>query len=184
MNRDLEIWEMVQEKQEDAFSKLYYSYVDMLFSYGRNLGYESVDIEDAIHDLFVKIYLNRGKYFHVVNLKAYLYISLKNTLLNRVTKQTLVEFETEKHEVEGDGVEDEWIGREMDVERQEVLQRCMDVLTPRQREVIYFRYFKGLSFKEIADEMKINVQSAKNIAQSAVNRMKAHHLFLLFYLFS
>lgn len=154
-----------------------------LYAYGVNLGYEELDIEDAIHDLFVKIYLNRGKYTYVSNVKGYLFIALKNTLLNKLPQKEVVEFEVEKHEIEEEGIEDLWIGREDDDERRELLSRCLSQLTPRQQEVVHFRYFKSMSFKEIADELDINIQSAKNIAQSALKRMKTLLFILLIFLF-
>lgn len=183
MIRELEIWDLVQEKDETAFSDLYYSYVDKLYSYGLSLGYSPLDVEDAIHDLFVKIYLNRGKYTYVTNVKAYLFISLKNTLLNKLPQKEIIEFDTEKHESEEEGLEDLWIGQEQESERNQLVKRCLDQLTPRQQEVVYSRYFKSMSFKEIAEELNINIQSAKNIAQSAVKRMKTLLHILLIFLF-
>ena len=179
----MEIWGLVQEKDESAFSELYYSYVDRLFQYGCNLGHDGQDVEDAIHDLFVKIYLNRGKYTYVANVKAYLFISLKNTLLNKLPKKEIVEFELEQHESENEGVEDMWISKEQDAERKILVERCLKQLTPRQQEVIYFRYFRSMSFKEIAEHLNINIQSAKNIAQSAVKRMKTLLFILMIFLF-
>ncbi|MGN5954752.1 RNA polymerase sigma factor [Sphingobacterium lactis] len=183
---EFELWNLLQEGDEAAFAQVYHQYVDALYGYGQNLGYEAADIEDAIQELFVKIYHKRGQYQTVKNLKVYLFIALKNTLLNKRSKVKVIELNPELHDAEEASMEEQWILKEQSQIDRQLLKEGLAQLSPRQKQVLYFRFFKTMSFKQIAEHLQINPQSAKNIAQSAVKKLKAFLtlLILLVLLFS
>ena len=180
--RDFQLWNLMQERDEEAFATLYHNYVDALYAYGLHLGYHAEDVEDAIHDLFVSLYHKRGQYPAVQNVKVYLLIALKNTLLNRLPKAKMEILNPELHDQLEDSLEELWIHQEERGLKRELLKEGITHLSPRQKQVLYFRYYKTMSFKQIAEEMQINTQSAKNIAQTAVKKLKTYFSVLWFIL--
>jgi RNA polymerase sigma factor (sigma-70 family) len=48
----------------------------------------------------------------------------------------------------------------------------MDQLTPRQREVIYLRFFEELSYEEIAGMLDISVKGAYKLSYRALDALK------------
>lgn len=61
-------------------ANIYTEYVDVLFTYGTNLGFDKEIVKDSIHDIFVKIALDNTILSSVDNIKFYLLKSLKNKL--------------------------------------------------------------------------------------------------------
>ncbi len=176
---EIDLWNLLQEGDEEAFAQVYQQHVDALYSYGLNLGYSPDDVQDSIHDLFVNIYNKRGRYTAVKNVKVYLFIALKNTLLNRNPKMATVSLNPEEHDSGEASVEDYWIASEAEGDSRELLKRGIAQLSRRQKQVLYFRYYKTMSFKEIAEHLHINPQSAKNLAQSAVKKLRAFLMMIL-----
>lgn len=46
----------------------------------------------------------------------------------------------------------------------------MKILTPRQREVIYYRFIEELSYDDICQIMGLNYQSAYNLLQRSLQK--------------
>ena len=46
------------------------------------------------------------------------------------------------------------------------IKRMMKILTPRQREVIYYRFIEELSYDDICQIMGLNYQSAYNLCNA------------------
>lgn len=62
------------------------------------------------------------------------------------------------------------------------IETLMSKLTNRQREVIYLKYFKGLSNEEISVALGINKQSVANLLSEAIHQMKKDASYILFLL--
>lgn len=50
------------------------------------------------------------------------------------------------------------------------IKRMMKILTPRQREVIYYRFIEELSYDDICQIMGLNYQSAYNLLQRSLQK--------------
>ena len=50
--------------------------------------------------------------------------------------------------------------------------RLLEILTPRQREVIVARFYLGLSYAEIAERLEMSVGAATSTASQAIARMR------------
>jgi RNA polymerase sigma factor (sigma-70 family) len=59
------------------------------------------------------------------------------------------------------------------------LNEGIAVLTRRQREAIYLRFYQNLSYDEIAKLMTMKVESVYNVISKAISLLKNTVLFLL-----
>ena len=59
-------------------------------------------------------------------------------------------------------VEDFIISDQADRETSDKVIQLLNLLTPRQRHAVYFRYFEDLDFEMIAGIMDMQVQSVRN----------------------
>ena len=84
-------------------------------------------------------------------------------------------------------VEDRMIEREHDASKNERILEMLKTLTPHQKEIIYYRFEEGLSYEEIGVLMDMKAQSAQNIIQRALKKLREtfsaedFFLFLLFF---
>ena len=56
--------------------------------------------------------------------------------------------------------------------KEEDLKEAIADLTPRQREVIYLKYFEGLSTDELAEILQIRAQSIYNLVHDALENLR------------
>jgi RNA polymerase sigma factor (sigma-70 family) len=168
------LWENFLSGDDKAYTSIYKRNVEELFSYGMRFTPDRELVKDCIQDIFVKIYSNRSSLHHTDNIRLYLFIALKNTLFNVFQKDKAsyhidtIEpvFYTEY------SIEDHLIEDEDEQERINRINRILNSLTPRQKEVIYYRYVEGMSMVEICKAMDMNYQSVQNLIQRSIKKLK------------
>lgn len=160
---------------EIAFSLLYEKYVRQLMHYGLRFTSDVQIIEDSLHDLFVWIWHRRRELEISYSFKSYLVKSIRTTILHKLERQ--------QRQVTFDGDENYFfevpvVQGEAGVDAEDRLvvkkhvARAMERLTSRQREVIYLRFYEGLSFAEIAQSMDLSVKASYKLMARAVAEFK------------
>lgn len=154
-------WDLIREGNNEAFRKLYDEHADMLYSYGMKIAQNHEVVEDAIQTVFLNIFERRKFISRPDSIGAYLYTSLRNVILCEMNKKEFSFLPLD----EAFGGRDEQSDYDFKLEidpcdileldeeernRQKVLQQILDSLNGKQREIIYLRYYKGLSAKEVA----------------------------------
>lgn len=152
--------------------RLYDHYAKELYVYGMAICADKVLVEDAIQDVFLYIHLHDATFSHAADKKLYLLAALRNKIYRMSHgRQPRFEEMTVESEMEY-SAEDRIIGEEQWRINQERVKEMLDSLSMRQREVLYLRFIETMSFKEISEHMSINRQSAQNLFQRAVKRLR------------
>lgn len=178
-------WKQFQSGNDDAYGWLYTTYIQVLFGYGLRFTSDNEIIKDCIHDVFIDLYKNKEKLITPSNVKVYLFVSLKNRLVKVLYKNSLFErIDSEKVNFTLETtVEEQFIDEEQEHLQQTKIQHILDSLTPRQREIIYYRYIQGLTLDEICIIMDMNYQSTQNLIQRSLKKIKEKYgtigIFLL-----
>ena len=164
------LWKRFLEGDSSAYTQIYNRTVQDLFRFGLLYTSDKELIKDCIHDVFVKIHMNRAKLAPTDNIAAYLTVALKNTLFNALKKTTdSLSFD----EIESPSTpETIYINNEQEKQVQATVHTMMSVLTDRQREIIYYRYIKEMSIDEISKVTDMNNQSVSNSIQRALGRIR------------
>jgi RNA polymerase sigma factor (sigma-70 family) len=171
---DKALWARVMEGDKDALAFIYNTYFPSLYRYGMKLSPDAHLVKDSIHDLFTGIWLSRERLSATDSIRFYLLASLKRRisrqqgLLNRLTDQSsaAMPFSGSHEEV--------LIGEQTDKERKEKLEKVINGLPRRQREILYLRYYEGLDTQETAALMSLSVSSAYVLLSKALNYLKQH----------
>lgn len=182
----IEKWAQFISGDNDAYCWIYETYVQTLYQYGLCITSDSEVIKDCIQDLFVYIYTNRRHLDKSYNVKAYLLISLKNNLCRAIAKNKAYDsLEAEAIPfLQEMTVEEQFIENESYQNELQQVKDMLSILTPRQREVMYYRFIQELSIDEICQLMDLNYQSAQNLIQRSLKKIKETYkstepLFLL-----
>ena len=164
---------------ESAYSTIYKMYVNDLYAFGLSLRAKPEMVEDAIHDIFVEIYSHRHYLQGIDNVKSYFITSFRNRLIFLLKKELNSGNynENENYGLEETDPEYQWIEKENANEKELFVKQLYSELNPHQREVLYHRFVEGLSVEEIAQIMKINYQSAKNLIHRSIKKLKAVSAF-------
>jgi len=167
------LWHNFIAGNTDAYARLYDIYADKMFSYGCTFTSDHESVKDCIMDIFVDIYDKRKKLDHVRNVQVFLFVSLKNRLIDKIRKTGREEATDNFNIFRIDiSVEEVLIKSEQEKEIREKVNKLLQSLSNRQREVIYFRYVEELSYEEIAAIMNMNYQSVRNLLHRAIMKMR------------
>lgn len=174
ISHNKKLWNRFIAGNDNAFAEIYMLNVDAMLDYGLHFTPLRDQVKDAIQDVFVTIYNKRNNLSKVENVRLYLFVSLKNYLF--------AVFSKDKHHYQIDtiepvfstetSVEEKYIGLEIEGEREKYVKQMLDSLSPRQREVIYYRFTEGMSFDEICVLMQMNVQSVRNLLHRSITKIR------------
>lgn len=172
LNRQLWIKHLAGD--DDAFCGVYNNHVNILFAYGMHFTSNREMLKDCIQDVFIKIYVSRERLQQVDNVKFYLYTAMKNTLYNLFKKEVEhYQIDTMELDFHVDyPIENSLIENETLHEQKKNIARIMELLTPRQREIIYYRCVEELSYDEICSLMQMNYQSVRNLFHRTILKIR------------
>ena len=118
---------------------------------------------------------NRKQLITPKNIKVYLLVSLKNSLINalyREDRYTSYNHETVSFTL-GLTVEEQYVTDELYTNQQRKIQEILNVLTPRQkRDHLLSLYTKNLASMKSAIMMDMNYQSAQNLIQRSLKKIR------------
>ena len=173
-NSDQIIWENFLCGDDEAYTYIYREYSQALYAYGMHFTSDKGLVEDCIQDVFIKIFQNRRHLQFTDNIKLYLFIALKNKLFNifrKDIKYSQIDSLEPVFAAEYT-IEDEIIENEREQFLNEKMIRMLEVLSPRQKEIIYYRFVEGLSYEEICQIMDMNYQSTQNLIQRSLKKLR------------
>jgi RNA polymerase sigma factor (sigma-70 family) len=183
---DILLWESFREGDREAFATLFRTHYELLYRYGGKFTSNPTHLEDTIQELFVELWQAKNR-TPVVSVRAYLLKSLKYKLLKAYRKTREIVPITEEDGIFEWSHENFLIAAEEDAEKKRRILRALEQLTPRQKEIIYLKYYQDLSYDEVSEIMNINYQVARNLLYQAIRSLKnrlAGPLQIIFLLFA
>ncbi|MEQ8241605.1 MAG: sigma-70 family RNA polymerase sigma factor [Cyclobacteriaceae bacterium] len=170
---EADIWACLKNNDLDALSYFFKKYYSTLFNYGLKINRDEYLVEDAIQDTFFKFWNKRNRLADATSPKAYIIKSFRNTLLEKI------EAHNKKQEVdpfgfihETESVQDRIMEDEAASELREKMDRGLDLLPPRQREIIYLKFYRNIDYQEIADVLGISYQSVRNSVHVSIKALR------------
>lgn len=172
MSEDVALWESFRQGDRSAMADLFCAHYDLLERYGRKVVPEESARQDLIHDIFIDLW-ERKTPPPVTSIQSYLLGALRNKILahfrEKRKRSGAVPLEMDFQM----SAEDFIVEREEERERIERLLKAVEQIPPRQREILYLRYYCRLEYADICQMMGITYQVARNqlsLALASVRR--------------
>lgn len=163
------LWANFLKGDKKSFEELYHQYFQSLSQYATRFHQDVNFVDEAIQDLFVKLWQNKANLNVPQSPKHYLFKSLRHIIYNKlavVHKELYVGSESDMLHFEFDSAQ------EPSDYNKELIKRLMADLTVRQREAIYLFYQEDLDYQEVADILKIKVGGTYKLIYRAVENMR------------
>jgi RNA polymerase sigma factor (sigma-70 family) len=181
--RDIELWNQFKNGDENAFVTLFKNYYAGLYNYGCRITGHHELVEDCIQELFLEIWRTNGK-AKIISIKAYFFTAFKFKLLRLLKHHQKIKAlttGTEENEFELSH-ENFIINKELNFANRDKILNALQELSPRQKEVIYLKFYQNSSYEEVSEIMQINYQAARNLLYQSVKVLKriiAMHLIFV-----
>lgn len=158
----------------EDFDKTYIPLRDSLYKIAFYILESSSEAEDALQDLYIKLWKNRAYLSSVSSPKGYAVLLLKNLCIDRLRRNShrrsvqMDERVLEKDMYDCDSESKERIY----VEELERALGAMKKLPPRQAEILQMRALEDLSYDEIAERTGVSKVSLRVILSNARRNLK------------
>jgi len=145
-----------------------------LYAYGNRLLNDDDLTEDAMQDMFIKLWLRRESIGPITNVKGYFLTVMRSICLDAIkirgvvcAKRSRVEFLDLEI-----SVEEEIIQREATLNQKKAIEFALNRLPLRQQEIMRLRFFEGLNCAEIGTATGLKYQSVVNHMYRAVQTLR------------
>ncbi len=169
------LWQAFLAGDVAAFDTLMTTYFRVLFRYGTRFSRDREFIKDCIQDLFLYLWEHRSALRAEVAIKPYLLVSLRRymhrNLPDAVFSDEFTEDKVKPFALQF-SVEEHYIHQETLVNRVHRMKHLLETLPPRQKEVIYLKFFQELERDQIAEVMDIAPQTVSNLIQLALKQLR------------
>lgn len=160
----------VDHGDQAAYAELMDRYKESIYFLFLKMVNNKDDAEDLTIESFGKAFKNLAHYQPTFAFSTWLFRIATNNGIDFIRKKKLETFSIDKSFESDDGdemtidirsgnpdPEEEMITEQ----KREVLKRFVDKLKPRYRRLIELRYYSGLSYEEIAEELQIPIGTVK-----------------------
>src|SRR6478735_5517246 len=175
-NTNLDLIKRLQQGDEAALASLMRIYFDNLYHYASRFTKDRELIKDCIQEVFISLWQRRESVGTIISPKYYLLRAIKNKTLKALHKnrseisltayeeyEFLYEFSIEKIIIE----------RQISEDKARKLRTTLSLLSKRQQEIIYLKYYQYLDQGQIADLMNIGRQSVYNLLHEAIQKLRS-----------
>ena len=155
---------------ERTFHRDYVPLAETLYRIAFYMLESRAEAEDAVQELFLKLWETRDRLDEIQSPKAYSIRLLKNLCLNRIRQSRQLRFTAELPEAETGRPQDEALDAR---KRLDKVLEGIKALPERQREILVLRSFEGRSYAEIARQTGMSQATLRVLLARARKTLKS-----------
>jgi RNA polymerase sigma factor (sigma-70 family) len=174
-------WLQALEGDTHAFQSIHGELFRGLYDYALKLLQDGELANDAVQELFVKIWVKRTVIGPLKKVKPYFFTALRRQVLNQLRNLQLRELRIgalPRPDIDF-SPEEIVVRNEEYLSLQAKIAALLNELPKRQKEVIYLHYFEEMDYTQIAEIMGIHYQSVLNLTQKALQKLRSADLLSL-----
>lgn len=173
---ELQLAEAFKKGESAALSVLWKNHYKALVYFADQLVRNNLLSEDIVAETFVKVWNMRDRFDNVHSIKAFLYVTVRNTcydhlrsqeIHNRIHKEILYTSDYYSNEMNRD---------DYDMMYAEYIQQLyvqVEQLPDRCKEVFRLYFFNRSSTREIAEALNISEQTVRNQKTKAIHMLRS-----------
>ncbi|SDN08869.1 RNA polymerase sigma factor [Kriegella aquimaris] len=169
---DQKLIKKLRKGNEKAYHYLFLEYYDWLCNYVFNLCKNRSLSEDIVQDAMIVLWEKREIIMITTSLKNYLFKTCHNQFLQHIRSQK-IEFDT-LDKIRWDVISEVTLEDDLFDFRMEKLNKLINQLPPRCKEIFIQSKLEKKKYKEIALDMGISVKTVENQMSKALNFLRAN----------
>jgi RNA polymerase sigma factor (sigma-70 family) len=166
----------LQQGEANALASLMRIHYNDLYNYGSRFTKDGRLIKDCIQEVFISLWQRRETAGNILSPKYYLLRAIRNKILKTLNKNARIS--TEQLSEEYDffyefSIEKMIIEKQMSEEKARKLKKTLSLLSKRQSEIIYLKFYQHLDHGQIAELMHVSRQSVYNLLHEAIHKLRS-----------
>ena len=164
---------------ENAFTEIINRYLKLIYNFTYRLVGNKHSAEDISQEVFLKAWKNIKKFDSEKSFKTWIFSIAKNTSIDHLRKRKDIPISMFDNEDTGNVIEDNLKDEEPKADElfalaqnKEQVKKIVGELSIIQREVIILKYSNEMSLSEVAEIMKIPIDTAKSHHRRALIKMR------------
>ena len=170
------LWESFKNGDELAFILIYKRYATELYNYGCKYSPDKEMVRDCLQDFFLYLKKNRMGFGETNSIKFYLFKSFRRRVVDYQKKNNCGFSLAEPFDYcqnLDESIESIYINKQVKAEQLEKLDKALTSLDGKEREAIYYFYYKGMSYEQIAERFKFShVSSARRVMYRSLRQLR------------
>jgi RNA polymerase sigma-70 factor (ECF subfamily) len=169
---DTELIALLKDGDHAAFKEIYKRYDKLLYVFAYRKLKDREEAKDVVQEVFAWLWNNRLSVPAGATLAAYLYKSVLNKIFNIFQHQNIIQkwVATGKHYIDVSDSETDYLIREKDI--QEIIQRAIDRMPGKMREIYELKRKQYLTVKQIAEELDLSEHTVSTQLKRAQKHLK------------
>ena len=176
ITNDTKLWDDFKKGERYALNHIYYLYANPLFRYGKKFSSDDELVKDSIQDLFFDLIRTRANLGTTDHIYFYLVKALRRRLFQTQNKtKNLITIDAEAEMRAASivySIEDEWIQKEELTKKEEIVRKGLAELSPKQREILYYRFTCDFEYEKICEIMSMKYDSARKMVFRALKTLR------------
>ena len=170
---ETDLLKRLQLDDANALATLMSLYYDDLFNYGSRFTADEALIKDCIQEIFIGLWQRRETADTILSPKYYLLRAIKNKILKSSHKKNNKAFLNTEYDFTYEfSIEQIIVEKEVNDENVQKLRKTLQLLSKKQKEIIYLKYYHHLDHAQIAELMNVNRQSVYNLLHETLHKLR------------
>jgi RNA polymerase sigma factor (sigma-70 family) len=161
------LWDALRSGDKKALDLIFENYISLLQWYGERITKNQAIVDDSIQELFIELWNKKALLSSTGSIKFYLFKCLRRRIVRKVRSESWrrgiglwwgtsdADFDFSR--------ESAIIEEEVYDAKQKYIKNVISRLSKRQQEIIYLKFYEGLSASQIAEVMHLTVPSVYSL---------------------
>jgi len=156
-----------------AFESIFKAYAAFIYNVALGVLRDRQDAEEVVQEVFVAVHRSLKHFRFQSSLKTWIYRITVNMAINSAKKRAQTRNRTIEYDdaLDSRGSECPLSAEEQKEHFSVMVDQALNSLTPEQRMCIVLREVEGLSYEEMAETLKINVNAVRSRLKRARERL-------------
>lgn len=176
MLSDSELWDDFRSGRRYALSHIYFSNARFLVQYGRKFTREEEVVKDAIQEVFISLIKGRERLGPTDNIRYYLMASLRHRIVRQLSARNDKIDSPDAFELEflpDSSPEEQIIYHEEADHHNFLLKKAFQALSPRQREILFYRFECEFDYDHIGEIMSLKYDTARKMVHRSLKSLRS-----------
>lgn len=164
---------LLTQDDEQAFTEIYHRFYGLLFIHASKRLNDDEEAKDAVQQLFESLWQKRAQVQADGNLSAYLYTAIRHRILDIFSHQEVENKYVDSLQSFIDQEQEFTDYRVREKQMKALIEKEIDLLPPKMREIFLLSRMENKSHKEIAAQLGISELTVKTQVKKALKILRS-----------